>query len=81
MLFLQKDLKMEYFHKSLIMIYTRQCKLINEFFGTKTIFLHPQKKSKFSITSKQRKPYKMYIKINSIRKINNKKSPCEVKRN
>lgn len=72
---------MEYLNKPLIMFNPWYGKLINKFIENKTIFLHSQKKSKFSITSKQRKPYKMYIKINSIRRINNKKSPCEVKRN
>lgn len=72
---------MEYLHKALIMFNPWHDKLINQFIRNKTRFLHAQKRSKFTITSKQRKPYKMYIKIDSIRKSHNKKSACEVKRN
>ena len=72
---------MEYLNKPLIMFNPWYGKLINKFIENKTIFLHFQKRSQFTITFKQRKPYKLYIKIDSIQKIHNKKSPCEVKKN
>ena len=78
---MQKDLRMEYLNKALIMFNPWYGKLIKKFIGNKTIFLHFQKRSQFTITFKQRKPYKLYIKIDGKQKIHNKKSPCKVKRN